>query len=116
MTNERFVELLENAAANIHVEGQPRTYSGRAMYGRQCVGLELSDLGDLMALGAEMMQLSCEEEPDNDDEHEALVLLLKDTRTDDMGRDAIAYWPKVAPPPDLCRREDEDEDDADDIS
>jgi len=63
-------------------------YSGRAMYGRTCVGLiadnALSTLGRLLA------SLNGRERTDI-----AAVLVQNEVRTDDMGLSEIAYWPCV---------------------
>jgi len=63
-------------------------YSGRAMYGRTCVGLiadnALSTFGRLLA--------SLNGRKRNDI---AAVLVQSEVRTDDMGLSEIAYWPSV---------------------
>ena len=87
-------ELLEEIGQE--VEGSVRTdYSGRGMYGDSCVGIVASDL---LELGAAISRLVEDEELRDE--------LISNSRTDSMGYDTIAYWPRVT-----CNdAEDEDED------
>jgi hypothetical protein len=86
MEAERFQELAEDAGYHV------RKYSGRSMYGRQCVGIEL-DRGQSEAEMAAKIML----EAHNDDERELedLVDLFGGTRGDSMGRGSIVYWPEL---------------------
>jgi len=43
MEKSKLQEILEMG------EHEPRSYSGRAMYGRSCLGVECSDVGELFA-------------------------------------------------------------------
>lgn len=70
---------------------EPRGYSGRAMYGRQCVGVTTDDP---FALIGDMLQALLDR-GETDGELEMIRTLLKDTRTDSMGRSSIVYWPEV---------------------
>ena len=64
------------------VDGEIRTdYSGRGMFGDECVGVVLKDEGDLFTFARLL-----------DDE---LAELLGSPRWDNMGLREIAYWPKV---------------------
>ena len=65
-------------------EHEPRSYSGRAMYGRSCLGVECSDVGELFA---EVL-----ESADEDDLRE-LAETFRTMRTDSMGLDIIVYFP-----------------------
>lgn len=64
-----------------------RSYSGRGMYGRSCLGVETDDLGDLFAAVLEEL----EGEEDTQDVQPA----FKSMRTDSMGRGTIVYFPSV---------------------
>lgn len=57
-----------------------RDYSGRAMYGSVCVGVDLDGDGDLWKLAGDLAQQG----------HEVPA-----PRTDSMGRGIIAYWPSI---------------------
>lgn len=78
MTGEELIEALENAGYTA------RSYSGRGMYGRNCIGVDLNHAGDLFRLGVDVGS--------------ALGLLgaadvdLVAPRTDSMGMGIIAYW------------------------
>ena len=63
---------------------EPRSYSGRGMYGRNCVGVDLNHTGDLFRLGIEMGEASVSTG--------AVLDSLQAPRTDSMGRGIIAYW------------------------
>ena len=64
------------------VDGEIRTdYSGRGMYGDECVGIILKDEGDLFRFAGLL-----------DDD---FVELLGSPEWDSMGLREIAYWPKV---------------------
>jgi hypothetical protein len=66
----------------------PRAYSGRGMYGRNCVGF-VSDETQLRAIA--QLILSCE-----DTEEAARV--VRGMAQDSMGLDRIYYWPRVSWP------------------
>jgi len=69
-------------AAHI-VDGEIVTdYSGRAMFGDDCVGVILKDEGDLFTFARQL-----------DDD---LAELLGNPRWDSMGLREIAYWPKAS--------------------
>ncbi len=77
------------------VEGNARAdYSGRGMYGDNCVGIVVSDL---LELGAALSRIVEDEELRDE--------LISNSRTDSMGYDTIVYWPRVT-----CSDADEDED------
>lgn len=72
-------------------------YSGRGMYGEQCVGITGS-FSDCMLVIAELIKAEREESGFND-----MVDQLLDFKQDSMGRDVILYWP------DLEKAEDREE-------
>jgi hypothetical protein len=87
-------ELLKDISRE--VDGSVRTdYSGRGMYGDSCVGIVASDLLELGAAIARIVE--------DDELREELV---SNSRTDSMGYDTIVYWTRVT-----CDDADEDEDD-----
>ncbi len=96
LTSDRFIYMLEN----ISDHNSPQSYSGRAMYGERCVALIIESINDLAVLGAKLMI-----DADDDDERERIVEVLRDTRTDTMGKsEIIVYWPKLT-----WRGDDDDE-------
>lgn len=64
-----------------------RSYSGRGMYGKDCLGVEVEDLGKF--IGEVFYEVAgreegiCEEMGD----------LFRSMRTDNMGEDIIVYFP-----------------------
>ena len=75
----------------IEMVGQdPRTYSGRAMYGKQCVGVTLDRLRDFAEMLVDIAR----------DEIDVASAMARGVRTDDMGRSTIYYWPDAGAPSD----------------
>lgn len=58
-------------------------YSGRAMYGKECLGLVYDNLDELLMFYGHLLLMT------------DLTDQLVGTRTDNMGRSMIAYWPSV---------------------
>lgn len=56
---------------------EPRPYSGRDMYGKQCVGVVVSSPADLFMLGKAMAEYD-----------------IGRPTLDNMGREIIVYWPR----------------------
>jgi hypothetical protein len=96
MDSKRFIELLSNIGCGRHGEEiRARRYSGRAMYGRQCVGIDTDDQFKAIAsITAEVAWAGGE------DMMEDWVELLAETRMDSMGRGVILYWPDLEWPAD----------------
>ena len=64
-----------------------RAYSGRGMYGQQCVGVDTEGVGDLMKIAVLLVRHGIDPED---------VAGLGDAlRTDSMGRGVILYWPSL---------------------
>jgi len=72
-----------------------RSYSGRGMYGKSCLGVTVSSMGDLIAdlLGAAVD--STQDEPDGEMSVADAAEAVRGMRTDNMGHDTIAYFPGV---------------------
>ena len=83
--------------------GEVRWYSGRGMYGKECLGVTLSR-GEFGYLLSELMKLCIDADPDNEGETENAAIAaeaVKDMNWDSMGHDTIAYWPAVHFTPEL---------------
>ena len=77
---------------------EARSYSGRGMYGKQCVSVDLDSDGDLWDLAVALARRGIEPGGPS---------------TDSMGRGIVAYWPRIAWPegrrsPDECDDEGEE--------
>lgn len=83
MTTERFIEIIEDAGY------ETRSYSGRGMYGNECVGIDLQDSVS-MQFAAEVVA-----SVEGEDEREELVSIFRDARTDFLGLGTIVYFPKM---------------------
>jgi hypothetical protein len=90
------LDELQNAVAD--VDGSLCSYSGRAMYGRQCLGIELSSMEDAFRLALSI-------------ESGDLAYLLSHPRFDSMGLGIICYFPSVEAPEGIDDDEDEDDED-----
>ena len=76
---------------------EARSYSGRCMYGRCCVGVVVSesplDLG--VKLGVALLSMNEEFDPSD----------LPGASQDSMGRDVIVYWPSIIWPKEVNEEE-----------
>jgi hypothetical protein len=93
--------------ANILVEAglEPRNYSGRFMYGAQCIGVTVPHK-DVLALGTKIAAQAAASASENlVDEAEGFAIvtealdavkdIMSEARQDEMGLDAIVYWPDM---------------------
>lgn len=75
-------------------EPQLRSYSGRGMYGKECVGvtLDISQFAEFCARAALFAR-----DIDSEDMalEEDLCYVLSTTNWDSMGRSTIYYWPRL---------------------
>jgi hypothetical protein len=77
---ENLVRLLTDAGF------PPRSYSGREMYGKKCLGIVLESSSGLWPLAIELGK------------HEddlPYTFTQREPKTDSLGLDVIAYWPGV---------------------
>ena len=103
MDAQRLIELLEDA------ECEPRSYSGRGMYGRKCVAVVPDDYNSREGHVAALTMLYAE----SDEERQDLVTIWRGVRSDSMGRSIVIYFPNIEWPADAVvnrRQEDEDDD------
>lgn len=68
MTAQKLIDAIKKTGR------EPRSYSGRFMYGKRCIGVNLDHIGD------------------------ADGLPLKGSAMDSMGMGIILYWPRVEAP------------------
>lgn len=106
---ESLQHLITEAADGTDIE--VRSYSGRAMYGRECVAI-VGDISELHALIANVLKeahttvyeaaidANDDDEKDQaDKESDAMFELIDqimDYRTDSMGLSTVLYWPRLA--------------------
>lgn len=84
MTAERLSEIIQEAGY------ESQTYSGRGMYGKECVGYTVDNGDELFS--AVMIATSCEPE----EKDQICGLFRNGVKTDSMGRDQIIiYFPRL---------------------
>ena len=90
------IEDIQNLVSDID-GAELRSYSGRSMYGKQCLGIDMESMTDAFRFA-----LSVE---DSD-----LIYKLSQPVFDNMGRGIIVYFPNVEAPEGIDNDEDDDED------
>ena len=88
-TNESLVQMI--CEMN---DLESRSYSGRGMFGRECLGIVGKTVADVTADlfdGLDGLDL-----PDMDAAFNELSAALRSSRTDSMGMDVIVYFPEIA--------------------
>ena len=109
MENKHPLQSILETVGDYHV----RSYSGRAMYGRECLGVEVDgDLGPMIAdviknLG-DMTQYDTFSE--NGDAIDKVAAAFASMRTDNLGRGTIVYFTEV----EYVKEEEKEEEDEDD--
>jgi hypothetical protein len=97
ITPQDMIQALEN-------DFDVRAYSGRGMYGEQCVGVDTESVGDLMKVAAMLIDHNACSADD-------VIALGDKTCTDAMGLGVILYWPSLkltAEQVEYLRDDDED--------
>ena len=86
LTTEKFVELIEDAGYEV------RRYSGRGMYGKWCVGVEVDGDMNGYKLVCDVVRIAAVQDEDDIDE---LINVFSNTNQDSMGLGMVIYWPKM---------------------
>jgi len=90
------VEMIRDAAEDMGDEVRFRdSYSGRGMYGRECVGVVGSEDSCMALVGEVIKRMHYEANPAVD--FSQAVDLIMNISRDSMGRSMILYWPQLAP-------------------
>lgn len=97
-------------AAQVDYEAIDKYYSGRAMYGAKCIGVT-GNAGDGISFGIALAIVLTDgmNEDDREDMLQQVYALVRNTRTDSMGRDMITYWPGLEFDGPAEEEQDEDE-------
>jgi hypothetical protein len=90
------IEDIESLVSNFD-NAEVRSYSGRNMYGRSCLGIDMESMTDAFCFA-----LSVQDED--------LAYILSQPVFDNMGRGIIVYFPNVEAPEGIDDDEDDDED------
>ena len=95
MTSEQLIEVLEDADLEL------RSYSGRAMYGKECVAFTCEPDALIGIIAETIHEASQNYQPEQVGE---LVQAMKRARTDELGRSVVVYFPRVAWPARMFER------------
>lgn len=75
---------------------KPRSYSGRGMYGKRCLGVTCNNTSNVVLDILPELLIGGIDDADVPSEFiEEACELLRNARTDSMGRGAIIYWPEI---------------------
>jgi hypothetical protein len=85
MLNHEFQELIEDADYTTH------SYSGRGMYGKDCLGVELDDNQSVLQFIADLMNCAREQDKVLDD----IIPFIRGAKEDSMGCGIVVYFPDV---------------------
>lgn len=106
-TIQEFMTDIADQSESIEV----RAYSGRGMYGRNCVAITGTN-NECMSMIGEVIKMAASEMLDQDDgdtrEFDLLVENLMSFSMDSMGYDVVIYWPREQ----WVNTEEEQEDDS----
>jgi hypothetical protein len=92
---EEACKQTEDSEYEVHFRN---TYSGRGMYGRQCMGITGSHKACMQVIGQVIKELTpwtTEDRPRGELDFRDSVDTLLDHDTDSMGRGIILYWPQL---------------------
>ena len=104
MDAKLLIEVLQGAGY------EPRSYSGRGMYGRQCVGVTLGRTASEFGLGVAVCREALDLLGSGETDSFLAALARLTVSTDSMGPGQILYFPGVQWPADV-KSPDEDDDD-----
>jgi hypothetical protein len=80
---KNFLEALAGWGDDADIK--PRSYSGRAMYGANCVGVDINGFGEVGIIACALIDAGF----DADD----VAVFMKRMKWDNMGLGYIVYWP-----------------------
>lgn len=95
MDAHELIDTLNSIVTSMGQDAQARSYSGRGMFGKQCVSIDLDSAGDLFELGN---QLGLRE------------IKIDSPSTDSMGHGIVAYWTRIEWPEGVHSPDEDDED------
>jgi hypothetical protein len=74
----------------------PHSYSGRCMYGQQCLAVTLDSETSAYTLFSDVLEylISCDE--DRDELSYMVAQAFRGARDDSMGRGSVIYFPRIA--------------------
>lgn len=91
-TAERLQAMLLRVAEESDLDATVDSYSGRSMYGAQCISISSGEMSGYR-LALLLVEVAAHDEDDL-----AAIIDAGEPRTDSMGRGSVFYWPSLAPP------------------
>lgn len=88
MADTKQQQLAAVLLAALNSDFSPTWYSGRFMYGKECLGIVVKGPAGLVEFVAEAITAACEAGYDAG----AIARALADVTSDSMGRDFVYYW------------------------
>lgn len=95
--NNDQINAIEDAISYVDGDAEMYSYSGRGMFGKQCLGINFNGMSDAFRFALLI-------------EDDRLAIVLSEPRFDNMGLGIVIYWPNVEAPEGIGEDEDEDED------
>jgi hypothetical protein len=80
---QNFIAAIEGWGDDADI--QVRSYSGRAMYGAECVGVDINGFGEVGIIACALFAAGFDEE--------VVAVFMKNMKWDSMGLGYIVYWP-----------------------
>jgi len=109
-------QMFQHVVDDSGQEMRIRSYSGRGMYGKECMALVCQSYGQVARVIAGVMRFACdqaENNPESPVEVDDVEINLGRMQMDSMGRGIVAYWPDIPfEGEEDGDDEDEDEDEA----
>jgi uncharacterized protein YeeX (DUF496 family) len=94
---QTFAEYISEEVNNNCEDGiSIHSYSGRGMFGKECLGITFSRTYDFGSFVDDLIQYVADlDEDERDEAVQDLQGVFKNMRTDSMGRGTVSYWPNV---------------------
>jgi len=109
MDAKKLIEMIEDSG-----DYAPQSYSGRAMYGKECVGVRIRRDQSEFEFFADLLE-TADSQSDGEDELSdnvnEIAKLMRRAKTDSFGLDTILYFPRIEWVDDSEDEEEYDDDD-----
>lgn len=93
--NKEFVKMVRAVAET--QDATVMSYSGRGMYGKECLAVSLDDSNGYGFTSRVVFEATWEYRGDDDEDSlmEGMLDIIEGTATDNLGRGIVLYWPSV---------------------
>lgn len=91
-----FVKALRTVISDCELRAEVQSYSGRFMYGKNCLGLSVNQQTSEMEIFGNLLREIAGGNPEEIPEQlENLADIMGDTRSDSLGLGSILYFPRI---------------------